>query len=321
MFFVMSFLMAISCSGPQDMRTLKLAHALDPSHSVHKAMLKMAEELDKLSKGKMKMEVYPSQQLGTERELLELIQIGAIDLTKTSAAVLENFSPLMKLLSIPYLFSNDQHLLDVFQGPIGREILEDGTRYHLRGLCFFDAGKRSFYTIDRRVEKPEDLEGLKIRVQSSPSAIKLVRGMGAAATPIPFGELYTALQQGVVDGAENNPPSFYLTRHYEVCNYYIIDEHTSVPDVLIVSEHTWKKLTLQERQWLQEATVIAQTYQFELWKKSEEEAMEAVRNAGVEVIYPNKELFASKVQSLSDDIIEGEYMRTIYNRILDAGKN
>ncbi len=307
------------CRQKEDIKTLKLGHALDPGHSVHMAMVKMASTLDSLSDGKMKIDIYPSQQLGNERELLELIQIGALDMTKTSAAVLENFSPLMQILSMPYLFEDRTHELKVLNGELGRRILEGGTDYYLRGLCFYDAGKRSFYTIDKKVTSPDDLKGLKIRVQTSNTAIQLMRSFGAAATPIPFGELYTALQQGVVDGAENNPPSFYLTRHYEVCNYYIIDEHTSIPDVLIISEHTWKELDEAERNWITEAAMISASYQRELWADSEKDALEAVKKAGVEIIYPDKALFSSRVENLPDKLITNNKVREVYNQIKEVG--
>src|SRR5690606_15670084 len=144
------------------------------------------------------------------------------------------------------LFRDEPHKLAVLDGDIGREILASSEDRFLRGLCYYEAGSRSFYT-KRPVHTPDDLAGLKIRVQESPMAFALVRAFGASATPISFGELYTALQQGVVDGAENNPPSFHLTRHYEVCKFYTINEHTSVPDVLLVSEHLWQRLDPQQQ--------------------------------------------------------------------------
>src|SRR5690606_7318352 len=153
---------------------------------------------------------------------------------------------------LPYLFRDDAHKVAVLDGPIGKEILTSPQAKLVRGLCYYEAGSRSFYT-KRPVRTPDDLTGLKIRVQESPMAFGLVRAFGASPTPIAYGELYTALQQGVVDGAENNPPSFHLSRHYEVCKYYTLNEHTTVPDVLIVSTHLWNSLDAQQQRWLQEA--------------------------------------------------------------------
>ncbi|GAB5409113.1 MAG: TRAP transporter substrate-binding protein [Balneolaceae bacterium] len=275
----------------------------------------MAEELEKESGGKLTIQIYPNRQLGSERELLELLQLGSIDITKTSAAVVESFSPEYKVFSIPYLFRSNDHMLQVLNGDIGERILESSVDYNFRGLSYYDAGKRSFYTKDRRVETPSDLEGLKVRVQASNTAIQMVNNYGAAATPIPFGELYSALQQGVVDAAENNPPSFYLTRHYEVCKYYILNEHTAVPDILMIGEKTWTRLSEQERIWVKTAAEASKKYQFELWKASELEALEAVKAAGIEIIYPDKEPFIEGAKPMVENMLTDPVLKKLYNEI------
>jgi tripartite ATP-independent transporter DctP family solute receptor len=213
--FVLSGLMA--CSKISGIKTLKLAHGLDTEHPVHKGMLFMASRLSEKSSGKLTIEIYPSQQLGTERQALELLQIGSLAMTKVSGAVMENFAPQIKCLSLPYVFRDRAHTYKVQDGHIGRELLIQSEKYWLRGLGYFDAGQRSFYTKEKSINSPEDLEGMKIRVQESVMAMNLVRALGAAPTPISWGELYTALQQGVVDGAENNPPTFVSSSHYEIC--------------------------------------------------------------------------------------------------------
>lgn len=286
------------CSRDQDVTVIKLGHALDPSHSVHQAMEHMAEQLEETSNGTMRIDLYPSEQLGTERQLLELLQIGSLDMTKVSAAVLEGFAREYQVFGLPYVFRDDDHLFAVLEGPIGREILRSSEDIWLRGLAYYDAGSRSFYTKDRPIRTPEDLRGLKIRTQSSPVAIQMVQQLGGSPTPISFGELYSALQQGIVDGAENNPPSFYLTRHYELCQYYSLDEHTAVPDVLLISTHAWEKLSPRQRQWLQEAATASAQHQKELWEVASREAMEAVREAGVEIIRPDKAPFREAVAPL-----------------------
>lgn len=313
--YIFIFLFITSCSVKESGNTLRLAHALDVNHSVHKAMLRMGEELEKMSNGKLKLQIYPSQQLGSERELLELLQLGSIDITKTSAAVVESFSPEYKVFSIPYLFKSNEHMLKVLNGDIGDRILNSSVEFNFRGLSYYDAGKRSFYTKDRRVEVPSDLEGLKVRVQASNTAIQMVNNYGAAATPIPFGELYSALQQGVVDAAENNPPSFYLTRHYEVCKYYILNEHTTVPDILMIGEITWNRLSNEEKGWVKAAAEISKIYQFELWSESEKEALEAVKEAGIEIIYPDKTPFIEGAQPMVDKMLEDPVLRNLYNEI------
>jgi len=300
---VLAFL--AGCGRAGRVRVIKLGHGLSPSHTVHQAMLRMAERVEEKSAGTIRIEVFPSQQLGTERECLELLQIGSLGMTKVSAAVLEAFAPAFKAYSVPYLFRDDAHRFAVLDGAIGREILLAGEGYWLRGLCCYDAGSRSFYTIGRPVRTPADLSGLKIRTQESPTAIRLIRALGGSATPIAWGELYTSLQQGVVDGAENNPPSFHLSRHYEVCKYYSINEHTAVPDVLLISTKVWDRLTDDERRWVQEAADESAIYQRGLWKEASDEAMETVAAAGVEIIHPDKSAFAEKVKDM-DELYRGE---------------
>lgn len=291
-------LVLVGCIGENKTRTLRLGHGLDVSHSVHKAMVKMGEDLLARSGGKLKLEIYPSQQLGTERECLELLQIGSLDMTKVSVGVLENFAPKMKVLGLPFLFRDRQHSFNVLDGPIGEMLLRDGEQYWLKGLGYYDAGSRSFYTMNKPIMKPSDLEGEKIRVMESATAVDMVKALGGSPTPISWGELYTSLQQGVVDGAENNPPSFYLSRHYEVCKFYSLDEHTVLPDVLLIGTYVWDKLTEQEQKWLGGAVKESVKYQRILWAEAEEEALREVEKAGVEILRPDKSLFAEKVQPI-----------------------
>ncbi|MCD6347755.1 MAG: TRAP transporter substrate-binding protein [Bacteroidales bacterium] len=301
--------------GTDTKKTLILAHGLDTKHSVHKAMVYMADQLKELSDGKLEIRIYPSQQLGTERQCLELLQIGSVDITKVSAAVMEGFAPVYKVLSIPYIFQSREHEYAVLDGPVGEKILKAGGEFWLRGLCFYDSGSRSFYTKDHPILKPEDLNGLKIRVMSSPTSIEMVKLMGGAATPISWGELYTALQGGVVDGAENNPPSFYLSHHYEVCKYYSLNEHSSIPDVVLISTITWKKLSNKEQVWLTEAVKKSVTYQRELWLQSEKESLKAVEEAGVEISYPDKKPFMEKVKPLKEKYKKDPKLRSIIEAI------
>jgi len=297
LFVIVSFYLVLlaSCSTRQDVKVLKLAHGLDINHPVHQAMVYMADKLAEKSAGKMQVDIYPSGQLGAERELIELLQIGSLSMTKVSASPMESFVPEMKIFSIPYVFRNNEHFWNVLNGPIGQRLLLTGQDYFLRGLCYYDAGSRSFYTKKVPVNSPVDLKGLKIRVMKSLTAVKMVQALGGAATPISWGELYTALQQGVVDGAENNPPSFYLSKHYEVCKNYSLDEHTSVPDILLMSTRVWESLTSDQQGWLQEAVDESVIYQRKLWSDASEKALMEVEKAGVQIIHPDKRPFREAV--------------------------
>ena len=286
------------CSNSATTKVLRLGHGLDVTHSVHLAMVQINETLQQLSEGRMRLQIYPNQQLGSERECLELLQIGSLDMTKVSAAVMENFAPQLRIYSLPFLFENKTHYYHTLDGSIGKTLLNEGERYWLKGLAYYDSGSRSFYSREKPITQPEDLNGMKIRVMESVSAMQMIRELGGSPTPISWGELYTALQQGVVDAAENNPPSFYLSRHYEVCKYYSIDEHTMIPDMLMMSTHSWNRLSKKEQGWLTEAVHRSVAYQRKLWVQSENEALEAVIEAGVQISYPDKKAFQKQTQAL-----------------------
>jgi len=260
--------------------------------------------LDKKSAGALKIKIFPDGQLGSEREVLELLQIGSVAITKVSTATMSNFVPEYHVLGVPYLFRDKAHQFAVLEGEIGKSLLEKGSKFWLRGLCYYDAGSRSFYTKSKAIRTPDDLKGLKIRVMNNQMSINMVNALGASATPLAFGELYTAIQQGVVDGAENNPPSLVSSNHYEISKYYTLDEHSTVPDVLLIGTKYWDKLTAQEQQWVQEAADESSQAQKQFWNDSVEESMKIVRAAGVEVIIPDKSLFAEKSKSVLEEFQE-----------------
>ncbi|HOX87167.1 MAG TPA: TRAP transporter substrate-binding protein [bacterium] len=289
-----------NCAEGDRTRVLKLAHELDTSHPVHKGMVFMAEKLAAISQGRMRVDIYPGGQLGGERELIELLQIGSLAMTKVSTAPMESFVPEMVIFGIPYVFRDDDHRWRVLNSAVGQRLLLAGETVFLRGLCFYDAGSRSFYVKDKPIETPADLGGLKIRVMKSITSVKMIQALGGSSTPIPWAELYTALQQGVVDGAENNPPSFHLSRHYEVCRYYSLDEHTSIPDILLISTTVWNSLTPQEQRWLQQAVDESVVHQRRLWTEACEEALRTVQEAGVVVTRPDKEPFRQAVQPMHE---------------------
>ena len=199
--FCAAIMVFFSCQSTSEKRIIKLGHGLGITHPVHESMLFLAKKVEEKSGGKLVVKVYPNQQLGSERELVELLQIGSLGMTKVSSAALEGFAPTMQVFGMPYLFRDDAHQLAVLNGEIGKKLLLDPQKYLLRGLCYYDAGKRSFYTKTKPVETPADLSGLKIRVMESNTASNMVKSLGGSPTPVSYGELYTALQQGIVDGA------------------------------------------------------------------------------------------------------------------------
>ncbi len=279
-------------------RILRIAHPLSTTHPVHKSLEYFGKLVEKESDGKLLVQVYPAGQLGSDYQTIEQLQYGIIPLAVASCGPLESFIPKMQIFGVPYVFRSKEHLFNVLDGDIGGDLLLAGSEKGLKGLCFFDAGARSFYTRGKPVHSVDDLKGLKIRVMKTNMCIRTVQAMGASPAPIDFGELYTALQQGVVDGAENNPSSFYTSMHYEICKYYTLDEHLQIPDILLISEIYWKTLPPQYQSIILAAAKQCSLHQQELWLEFERHAMEQIKNAGVEIIEVDKTQYIQSVKPL-----------------------
>lgn len=312
--FIVLVLIFAGCAEENEIKEIKLGHGLDVSHPVHKAMEFMSERLLEKSNGTMLIDIYPNNQLGSERECLELLQIGSLGMTKVSTGVLENFVPEYQVFGLPFLFRDRDHRFEVLEGEIGEDFLDKSIDKRLQGLTFYDAGSRSFYS-KKLIETPEDLKGLKLRVMESNTAINMVQHLGGSPTPISWGELYTALQQGIVDGAENNLPSFYLSRHYEVCKYFVVDEHTALPDVLVISTHIWNKFSPQEQKWIKEAAEESAEYQKVIWREAELDALESMKKEGVIVTIPDKDLFRAQVQPMYEEFSKNPEIKIIIEAI------
>lgn len=255
----------------------------------------------------MSLDIYPGGQLGGETECLEQVQGGVLAMTKSSTAPLEGFVNRMQVFGLPYLFADEEHYWTVLEGEIGRELLEAGREKNLLGLCYYDSGSRNFYTTKKMIRTPDDLKGMKIRVQQSPVAMKMIEAMGGAPTPISWGELYSSLAQGAVDGAENNAPSYLSEKHCEVAPFFTRDAHSRVPDMLLIGTGTWEALSKQEQGWLAEAAAASSAFQRKLWKQQSEAALtEAREKYGVQVHDPDKQLFMDKVQPVYDEFAKGE---------------
>lgn len=299
----LSILALSACSETaQERNTLRVGHTLDINHPVHKALEFMAKDLADRSSGKMTLKIYSSGQLGSEREMIELLQVGVLDMTKVSASPLEGFAPQMGVFGLPYLFRDNDHYWQVLNSDIGSELLQSLEPKRLVGLGYFDAGSRSFYTKSAPVDRPEDIAGQKVRVMNSQMAIATMDALGAAATPLDGGEVYTALQQGLVDAAENNPPTYLSSRHYEVAPYFSLDEHSSIPDVILLSSARAERLSPQQMEWLQASMRAASAYQRRLWANATDEALAELESKGVTISRPEKAPFQSDVAALYRDM-------------------
>ncbi|QPB43584.1 TRAP transporter substrate-binding protein [Rodentibacter haemolyticus] len=294
--FISGFSMATDAAT-----TLKLSHNQNRSHPVHETLQFMAKRAGELSDGELKIRIYPDAQLGSQRESLELVQKGALALAKSNAAELEAFSKPYGVYNLPYLFENKDHYKKVMASEVGQNILQSSKNNGFIGIAYLDAGARSFYT-SKPINTPADLKGLKVRVQPSPTAVNMVKYLGGNPTPLAYGELYTALQQGVVDAAENNIPSYTLSRHNEVAKYFSVDEHTMVPDVLVISTKVWDGLSDKEQKALKQAANEATEKMQELWVISENKEKELALKQGVTFVKVNKMPFKDAVKPMYEEL-------------------
>ncbi len=293
---------------------LKLGHSLNTSHPVHKSIEKMKSRLEELSGGTITIDIYPSSVLGSEEQCIEQLQNGSLAMTKTSAGALEGFVPEMAVFGLPYLFRDEAHCWSVLEGEIGQSLLEKGESKYLRGLCYYDAGSRNFYTKNQPINSPKDLEKMKIRVMNSATAMDMVEAFGASPAPIAWGELYSALAQGTVDGAENNLPSFTSNKHYEICKHFVLDAHSRVPDVLLIGTRTWNRLSEQQQGWLIQSAQESAVFQRGLWADETRQARKLAEAEGVTIYEVDGSEFAAKVKPMLDQV-EDEVIKKLLTEI------
>jgi tripartite ATP-independent transporter DctP family solute receptor len=263
---------------------LRLAETHPADYPTTKGDYEFARLVAERSGGRIKIEVYPGSQLGQEKAVIEQVQFGAIDLTRVSLSPVASFVPKANALQMPYLYRDVDHMWRVLKGDIGKELLKGLEPAGFYGLGWFESGARSFYNSKRAVSKPADLKGLKIRVQEVELMVGMVNAFGAVATPMPYGEVYSGLQTGVIDGAENNWPSYFSTSHYEVAKFLTLDEHTRVPEVILGSKISLDKLTAADRDLIMKAAADAVDYQRKEWAAYEKLSEDKIRAAGNTIV-------------------------------------
>lgn len=263
---------------------LKLAENQPEDYPTTIGDKEFARLVEEKTNGRYKVEVYSGGQLGDEKSAIEQVQLGTIDLARVNASPLAEFSDEIGVLSMPYLFSSEKQKWDVLNGEVGKKLLDTLQSDGIVGLTYYDSGSRSFYTTKRPVKKPEDMKGLKIRVQQSELFMELVKSLGASPTPMSYDEVYSGLQIGVIDGAENNIPSYYSSHHYEVAKYFTVDKHTATPEVLIASKSLWDKLSDEDKKAFKEAAMESQKVQREEWEKLEKKSQSEIKKSGNKII-------------------------------------
>jgi tripartite ATP-independent transporter DctP family solute receptor len=264
---------------------LRLAETHPQDYPTTKGDYEFARLVKERSGGRIQIEVYYGSQLGQEKAVIEQVQFGAIDMTRVSISPVASFVPKLNAFQMPYLYRDEAHQWKVLKGDIGKSLLASLEPFGFIGLGWFEAGSRNFYNSKRPINKPEDLKGLKIRVQESELMMGLVSAFGAVPTPMAYGEVYSALQTGVVDGAENNWPSYYSTSHYEVAKYFCLDEHTRVPEIIIGSKISLGRLSKADQDLIKQAAMDAIDYQRAEWAKYEQISIDKVKAGGAQITY------------------------------------
>lgn len=307
------------CGKAQNDKTvIKVATVLPPGHSAADALYDFKEKLEELSGGRAEVRVFLSSQLGGATELIESTRSGNIEMTLMSVAPISQFVPEINALSMPFIFRGHEHQAAVMAGPVGDELMAHLQRIGLTYVGWFDAGSRNVMTMDGPIEKPEDLNGMKIRVMNSKLMTSTMSALGASAIAMDMGEVYSALQTGVIDGWENNPPTAYTFRMYETgCDYYAWTKHLSIPDLFVISTKFLEEQDEDMQEWIIEAAKYSQMMQHKRWQESEQEAIEELEKEGMKFNEVDNSLFAEKVQPLYEEYYElyGEDFEKIVKEI------
>lgn len=245
---------------------------------------KFADLVEERSNGRIQILVLAEGELGAESDVIAQMQYGGVDFARVSLSQLAEYIPQLNVLQMPYLYEDSAHMWRVLDGTIGDDFLDIVSQNELIGLSWYDAGARNFYNSKKPITCLEDMQGMRIRVQESEVMADMIEALGASAIPIPYADVYSALEQGTVDGAENNWPSYETMNHYEVAKYYTIDEHNRVPEMQICSKHTWSKLSEEDQQMILDCAKESALYERKLWKERESESEAKAIEQGVEVV-------------------------------------
>ena len=303
-------------------RIIRVSHAQSETHPEHLGLLAFKEYVEEKLGDKYEVQIFPNELLGSAQKAIELTQTGAIDFVVAGTANLETFADVYEIFSMPYLFDSEEVYKSVMQDTEYMENVYASTdEAGFRVVTWYNAGTRNFYG-KSPIRTPEDLKGKMIRVQQSPASVEMVKAFGAAAAPMGFGEVYTAIQQGVIDGAENNELALTNNKHGEVAKYYSYNKHQMVPDMLVANLKFLNSLSPEDYQVFKEAAALSTEVEMEEWDKSIEEAKKiATDEMGVEFIDVDVEAFKEKVLPLHESMLqENEKIRDLYDHIQAANE-
>lgn len=291
-------------------------HVID--YPTVQAVIRFGDILAERTDGRLKLRMYAGGQLGNERDTLEITTFGGLDFNRVNLAPLNSIEPLTIVPALPFIFESTQHMRTVLDGTVGDEVLASLEPHGLIGLCFYDSGERSFYNTRGPIRTPDDLKGLKIRVPGSDLYVGMIKALGGDATPMPLDEVYQSLAQGVIDGAENNWPSFESGRHYEVARFYSLTRHLLTPEVFAMSKISWDKLSATDQQLVRSAAKESVAYMRLLWDAQVKRSMKIILDAGVAVNDVDPAPFTEKMMGMWDDFVTTPQQKDLVDRILAA---
>ena len=274
-------------AAAQDKTVLKAADVHPAGYPTVVAVENMGKKLEQATGGRLSIQMYGSMQLGGEKEMIEQAQVGALQMPRVSVGTLGPVVDDLNVLNLPFLFRDTGHMNKVIDGPIGQELLDKVTNNptaNLVGLCWMDAGARNMYDTKRPITDIADLKGLKIRVMGNPMFVDMMNDLGGNGVAMGYDQVFTALQTGVVDGAENNPPSFVFDNHYQVAKYYTLTEHLIVPEIVVFSKPIWNKLSKDDQALVLKLGREAQMRERVLWNEYQAKALEKMKEAGIQVV-------------------------------------
>jgi tripartite ATP-independent transporter DctP family solute receptor len=298
--------------------TLRSADIHPDGYPTVEAVKYMGELMSQRTNGRIKIQVMNNSVLGQEKDTIEQTRFGVIDMNRVNAAAFNNLVPETTILGMPFLFRSTDHMHKVVDGPIGDVILKAFESHGLVGLAYYDSGARSFYTTKKPINKLADLKGVKIRVQQSDLWIAMMQAFGANPTPMPMGEVYSSLETGVVDGAENNWPSYESARHYEVAKNYTLTEHSLNPEILVMSKLSFDKLPPEDQKLVRQAAKDSVGKMRELWSAREKASEAKVRAAGVNVIKVDKAEFSAAMKPVYDRFVTDAKMKELLKQVQDV---
>jgi tripartite ATP-independent transporter DctP family solute receptor len=281
------------------------------------AVKRMSEILEKSSGGKHKIKVFNKGALGSEKETIDQVKIGALEMTRVNISPMNGVCPLTQVPTMPFLFSSVAHMRKVLDGAVGEEILKGCEPFGFVGLAFYDSGARSIYA-KKPVKTPADTKGMKIRVQQSDLWVALVSAMGANATPMPYGEVYTGLKTGLIDAAENNIPSFDTAKHAEAVKFYSKTEHSMAPEMLLFSKVVWDKLPKAEQDLIRAAAKESVAFQRQKWDEQETKSLANVQAAGAQIVEVDKAAFQAQMGPVYDKFMTTADMKRLVKAVQDA---